>query len=274
MINLDADAIRQSLGERVSSKLAAFKVFPEIASTNSYLMQQSAPAPGQLHVVITDNQTQGRGRHGRTWQSPPGSGLCLSLAYSFEQQPAVLSALTLALGLGVIDALESLGVTGVQLKWPNDLVAADGKLGGILTETQGRSAGEISVVTGVGLNVDLGTKPDFGSEPGWTRHVSDLAGIVGEVPCHDELAARLINRLGETFFEYEAGGFGSFIHKWPERDWLFGREVTIDTPQRQVTGIGAGVAGDGALLVDKGAGACSRITSGSVVIAGARGTVE
>ena len=80
MNKLDADAIRQSLGELVSSRLAGLEAFPEIGSTNSYLMQQAAPAPGQVHVVVTDNQTQGRGRHGRTWQSPPGSGLCLSLA--------------------------------------------------------------------------------------------------------------------------------------------------------------------------------------------------
>ena len=274
MNKLDADAIRQSLGELVSSRLAGLEAFPEIGSTNSYLMQQAAPAPGQVHVVVTDNQTQGRGRHGRTWQSPPGSGLCLSLAYTFEQQPAILSALTLALGLGVIDALESLGVNGVQLKWPNDLVAADGKLGGILTETQARRAGDISVVTGLGLNVDLATHPDLGSESGWASHVSDLAGLVGEVPCRDELAARLIDRLGGTFLKYETGGFGSFIHQWPERDWLLGREVTVDAPERQVTGIGAGVAEDGALLVDNGAGVCSRITSGSVVNTGVRGTHE
>jgi BirA family biotin operon repressor/biotin-[acetyl-CoA-carboxylase] ligase len=274
MNKLDADAIRQSLGELVSSRLAGLEAFPEIGSTNSYLMQQAAPAPGQVHVVVTDNQTQGRGRHGRTWQSPPGSGLCLSLAYTFEQQPANLSALTLALGLGVIDALESLGVIGVQLKWPNDLVAADGKLGGILTETQARRSGEISVVTGVGLNVDLGGGLDGGGETDWARRVSDLAGFVGDVPHRDELAVRLIDCLGGTFLEYETGGFGRFIHKWPGRDWLLGREVTIDTPQRQITGVGAGVADDGALLVDTGAGACSRITSGSVVIAGARGAVE
>ena len=274
MNNLDAELIRQTIGRLVSSRLAVFEALSEIDSTNSYLMQQAAPAPGQVHVVVTDNQTQGRGRHGRTWLSPPGSGLCLSLAYTFEQQPANLSALTLALGLGVIDALESLGVSGVQLKWPNDLVAADGKLGGILTETQAQRSGEISVVTGVGLNVDLGGDPDLGIDTDWARRVSDLAEFVGEVPRHEELAARLIDRMGGTFLDYETGGFGSFIHKWPGRDWLLGRELTIDTPQRQITGIGAGVAEDGALLVDTGAGACSRITSGSVVDAGVRGVVE
>lgn len=274
MTRLDVDAVRQALGEVVSARLAGFEAFPEIESTNTYLMQQPGPAPGQVHVVVTDNQTMGRGRHGRTWQSPPGSGLCLSLAYTFAQQPANLPALTLALGLGVIDALESLGVSGVQLKWPNDLVADDGKLGGILTETQAQGGGAITVVTGVGLNVDLGKDLDSGIETDWARHVADLAGFTSDVPHRNVLAACLIDNLGATFLEYETGGFSSFVHKWSGRDWLLGREVTIDTPQRQVTGVGAGVADDGALLVDTGGGACRRITSGSVVMAGVRGTVE
>ena len=274
MTRLDADAIRQALGDVAIARLDALEVLPEIGSTNTYLMQQPGPAAGRVHVVVTDNQTMGRGRHGRTWQSPPGSGLCLSVAYTFASQPENLPALTLALGLGVIDALESLGVHGVQLKWPNDLVADNGKLGGILTETQPRRSGEITVVTGVGLNVDLGDALEFGGETDWARRVADIAGYAGDIPPADHLAARLVDSLGAAFLEFEIGGFGRFAHKWPGRDWLLGREVTIDTAQRQVTGVGAGVADDGALLVDTGAGACRRITSGSVVMAGRRGAPE
>lgn len=272
MISLDEDAIRGLLSEAVAARLAGFETFPEIESTNSYLMQQEGPPPGQACVVVTDNQTMGRGRHGRTWQSPPGSGLCISVAYTFAAQPANLPALTLAIGLGAIDALEDMGVPGVQLKWPNDLIADDGKLGGILTESQSQASGAISVVTGIGLNVDLGEDLDFGIETDWARRVTDLAGFAGELPSRDALAARLINGLCTTFVDYEAGEFDRFVHKWPDRDWLFGRELTIDTPHCQVTGVGAGVADDGALLVDTGSGAVSRITSGSVVMAGIRGT--
>ena len=271
MASLDEGAIQQSLNDAVSARLTGLEVLAEIDSTNSYLMQYQGPPPGQVRVVVTDNQTRGRGRHGRTWQSPPGSGLCLSLAYTFAQQPTNLSALTLALGLGAIDALECLGVTGVQLKWPNDLVANDGKLGGILTETQAQRSGEITVVTGVGINIEIAEDLDFGIETDWARRVSDLADCMHELPSRNVLAAGLIDGLGQTFFQYEASGFGSFIGKWQQRDWLLGRELTIDTPRRQVTGIGAGVADDGALLVDTGAGPHSRVTSGSVVMAGIRG---
>ena len=271
MISLDAEAIRQSLGEAVTVRLAGFDVFPEIDSTNSYLMQAPGPAPGDVHIAVTDNQTNGRGRHGRTWLSPPGSGLCLSLAYTFAQQPNNLPALTLAFGLSVIDVLENLNVNGVQLKWPNDLIADDGKLGGILTETQSQTEGAIKVVTGIGLNVDLQDDLDFGIETDWARRVVDLSAIADHLPSRDELVAGLIDALCATFIDYESKGFDGFINEWSGRDWLFGREVTIDTPERQVTGIGAGIADDGALLLDTGEGECSRITSGSVVMADMRG---
>lgn len=270
MIRLDGEAIRRSLGESVTTRLAGFEEFPEIKSTNSHLMQRPAPPPGQFLVAVTDNQTMGRGRYGRTWLSPPGSGLCLSLAYTFVRQPENLPALTLAVGLGVIGALEKLGIEGVRLKWPNDLIANDGKLGGILTESQSRVPDTITVVTGVGLNIDLGEAQDLGLDNDRTRPVADLAGFVDELPSRNALAAGMIDGLCLTFMDYEADGFGKYVNKWPERDWLYGRQVTIDTPRQQVSGVGAGVADDGALLVETGSGNIRRITSGSVVLTGSR----
>lgn len=267
MSSLDAGAIRDSLREDVAARLSRFEVFPEIASTNTHLMEQDAPPQGQARVAITDNQTMGRGRHGRTWHSPPGSGLCVSVAYTFAINPKNLPALTLAIGLGAIEALEELGVPGVQLKWPNDLIAADGKLGGILTETKSHISGAISIVSGLGINVNLGEKPDLGFETGQTLGVVDLAGLVATLPSRHTLAVRLIEGLCQTFVDYEAGGFERFAGKWSDRDWLVGRALTVDTPQCQVTGVGAGIDQDGALLVDTGSAAASRITSGSVVMA-------
>jgi BirA family biotin operon repressor/biotin-[acetyl-CoA-carboxylase] ligase len=269
MMQLDGEAVRNALGESTRSRLAVLEVFPEIESTNSYLMGRPGPAPGHIDAVVTDNQTHGRGRHGRTWQSPPGSGLCLSLAFTFAAQPANLPALTLAIGLGTIEALASLGVVGVQLKWPNDLVANDSKLGGILTETQPHKSGAITVVTGVGINVALGNEVDIDSE--WSHRVADLSGIVDTMPPGNLMAARLIDALCTTFLKFEAHGFSGYAQEWSGHDWLYGRDVTIDTPQSEVSGVGAGIADDGALLVDTGSGSITRITSGSVVTTAGRG---
>ena len=256
MSRLDGQSIRRSLSDITNSRLDALDVFDEIASTNSYLMQQAPPAPGHLRVAVTDNQTQGRGRHGRTWHSPPGSGLCLSLAHVFAETPANLPALTLAIGLGVIDALEREGIRGVQLKWPNDLIAGDGKLGGILTETHTQRAQGICVVTGVGLNVDIGRGLDV------DQPVADLASLAASLPSGDVLAARLVDVLCSTFIDYAVNGFAPCLDRWSARDWLLGRAVIIDAPGPATSGIGAGIDVDGALLLDTSAGIV-RVNSGS-----------
>lgn len=264
MSRLDGQSIRRSLSATTNSRLDALDVFDEIASTNSYLMQQSPPAPGRLHVAVTDNQTQGRGRHGRTWQSPPGSGLCLSLAHAFAAPPANLPALTLAIGLGVIDALEREAIRGVQLKWPNDLIAGDAKLGGILTETHAQGAEGICVVAGIGLNIDIGTGLDVG------QPVTDLVSVAVKPPSGEALATQIIDVLCETFSNYAVSGFTPYLDRWSARDWLLGRAVTVDAPGPQASGIGAGIDADGALLLDTAAGIV-RVSSGSVVPAPAAG---
>lgn len=259
MSRLDGEAVRRALSASTVSRLEAFDAFSEIDSTNSFLMQQPAPAPGRLRVAITDNQTRGRGRYGRTWVSPPGSGLCLSLAYAFAEQPANLSALTLAIGLGVIEALEIKGVGGVQLKWPNDLIAGGAKLGGILTESQAQAGGAVSVVTGIGLNIDLGADLDV------DQPVADLARYAPDVPSGDVLAAQLVDTLLGVFANYGHNGLAPYLERWPQHDWLLGRAVSIDVPGPGPSGVGAGVDVDGALLVDT-PGGIVRVSSGSVVL--------
>ena len=127
MSSIDATTIHDSLDRDVAARMDQLDVFDEIDSTNSYLLQQPAPGPGRHRVAVADHQTAGRGRHSREWISAPGSSLCLSVAYTFDGQPENLPGLTLAIGVAARDALSVAGVDNVLLKWPNDLVADDGK---------------------------------------------------------------------------------------------------------------------------------------------------
>lgn len=270
MKGLDVDAIRHYSMESTVERIATIRAFDEIDSTNSYLMHLPGPAPGMVNIAVTSNQTAGRGRRGKTWQSPPGSGLCLSVAYTFGTQPDNLPALTLALGLGVVDALEELGASNVELKWPNDLVALDGKLGGILTEVQNHSGASVTIVAGLGLNIDMPEKLDFGQEADWARRVIDLKRICDAAPNYEEIAGKLTRQLLRAFADYESYGFAAIAERWSRYDWLLGREIAIDTGQTQLSGRGAGVANDGALLIDTPESGIRRVTSGTIVIAGSR----
>ena len=264
MGTIDADAVRDALGMDVLNCLAELESFAAIGSTNTHLMQRRGPEPGMLHVALTANQTAGRGRHGKTWTLPPGSGLALSTAYTFPAQPGNLPALTLAIGLSAIDALEELGVGGIQLKWPNDLLAGDAKLGGILTEAQSRESGAVTIVTGIGINLDLG--PDFvlDAGDGPARPVTDIRSLVSPRPRTEAIAAALVNRFHDAFARFALTGFGGFAAGWTDRDWLLGREVVVETGQARIAGVAAGIDDDGALLLDTG-GAVQRMTSGTVL---------
>ena len=146
-----ADSIRHALSDAAAVDIECLEVFPEIESTSSFLLAQPGPPAGKARVAMAEHQMSGRGRFGRRWISPPLSGLCMSMAYTFARKPSQLPGLTLAAGIAVIDALTGLTIEGVDLKWPNDLIARDRKLGGILTEARQNRADGTTVVIGIGV---------------------------------------------------------------------------------------------------------------------------
>lgn len=256
--------LRASLSKLAQLRLDKLDAFREIDSTNSYLMKQAAPAPGDIHVAIADHQTAGRGRHARTWLSKPGGSLCLSLAYTFKHKPSSLPALTLALGVGSARALRSLGVDGMRLKWPNDVLVAHSKLAGILAESTLCGANSVSVVAGIGVNIHLPTLNDFASASAWANGAVDLHSIMEELPDRERLSVSLIDSLLRTFQAYDSHGFEHFAADYEDLDYLSGKEILIETPDGRLAGIATGVDGEGALLVNTESGQ-QRVISGSIL---------
>ena len=263
MSGLDAHDVRRFVPEPAAAQLDELETFASIDSTNTYLLQQPAPGPARFRVAIADEQTAGRGRRSRRWVSPVGSGLYLSIAYTFERSLEQLPALTLALGVGVADALEGLGIDGVGLKWPNDIVAKDGKLGGILTEVLSGRADGVTVVAGVGINIDLPEGLSFDDESGWVHRPVDLGSIAIDVPAREQLAAAIVAALAEVFTRFGDRGFSAFAPDWRRRDWLMGRDIVANLPDGRVAGTAAGVDSEGALIVDAPAGPL-RVVAGSI----------
>lgn len=246
---LDVGRIREMLGARSRALLGSLDVFAVIDSTNTWLMNQPAPGAGRARVAIADYQLAGRGRFDSQWISPPSSGLCLSMAYTFEAGRRDLSSVTLAVGIGIAGMLEEIGIGGIGLKWPNDLIARNAKLGGILTESRSGPAGAASIVIGVGINVAL---PDVDRITSNIGRVIDISSCIEEPPSRDELSARLIDRLLETLVIYQAKGFESFHASWPKYDWLRGQRVCLDDPDVSPPGVCQGIDADGALIVQRG----------------------
>ena len=261
MTLLDPDQIRAPMKARPLDRLERLEVFDEIESTNSYLLSEPAPAPGRFRVALAEHQTAGRGRMDKQWHSPASSGVCMSMAYTFALARADLSAVTLAVGVGVVKVLESAGLSAVMLKWPNDLIVRDGKLGGILTEVRQRGNQGTTIVVGVGINVDLDAdavpqRPNIGA-------VRDLAGSGVDVPSRSYLSSRLIEQIFDVLTEFEDRGFAPFAADYARLDWLRGRRIQVDDSSVTTYGVADGVDLDGSLILANG-DQRQRVVSGSV----------
>jgi BirA family biotin operon repressor/biotin-[acetyl-CoA-carboxylase] ligase len=239
---LDAKAIRRKL--RACDCSIRLDLLDECPSTNAALLQcADAPAGAALACEL---QTAGRGRRGTRWLSGLGDALTFSLLWRFESGPAALGGLSLAVGVACIRALERLGAQRVALKWPNDLVCDGAKLGGILIELGGEAHGQCVAVIGVGINVRARAR--LGDEIG--QAVTDLAQC-GSTASRNDLLADLLASIAEAAATFERRGFMAFREEWNRRHALQGRRVRIVLAERKaVDGIAAGVADDGALLLE------------------------
>ena len=261
---LDAEAIRAGLDDRAGESIGRLEVHEIIESTSERLRILPPPAAGRFDAVLAEYQTGGRGRRGRQWLSPFGAGLCLSVNHWFERVPATLSALSLAIGVGVCRALHDEAGDVAGLKWPNDIVAGGRKLGGLLVDVQGEADGPISVVIGLGLNFAAADGIDDEVQRTGGLPPVGLLELAGERrPSRNGLAARLINEFHSVATEFERNGFAAFADEWRRHDVLVDRPVTARIGRRTVAGTARGIADDGALLIDRD-GKLQRIVSGEV----------
>jgi BirA family biotin operon repressor/biotin-[acetyl-CoA-carboxylase] ligase len=266
---LDRDVILRGLSMQSSAALGCLELHDVIESTSERLRGLPSPSPGRFDAVLAEYQLGGRGRRGRQWLSPFGSGLCLSVNRCFENTPDALSALSLAVGVGVCRVLRDDMTTQIGLKWPNDIVAGNSKLGGLLIDVQGEADGPIAVIVGIGLNFDVsGSMTEQVASTGGLPPIG-LRELVREVDpsgpdvSRNDLAARLINAMYTVLTEFEQHGFAPFVDEWRRYDWLANRSVVAQIGQRSISGTARGIAKDGALLIDAN-GELQRLVSGEV----------
>jgi BirA family biotin operon repressor/biotin-[acetyl-CoA-carboxylase] ligase len=263
---LDAARIAAALDEPARVACEALEVAGVIDSTSLRLAAAPAPEPGGWRALLAEYQTGGRGRRGRRWLSAYASGLCLSLSWSFQGAPRDLPALSLAAGLAVIRALAAAGAPALALKWPNDVVLAGAKLGGLLVDVDGDSRGPLRAVVGIGLNLTVppGFAAEVAREGGLPPAGLDQA-LPGAAGRRNELAARVLGDVVAVLRDFARDGFGPFADEWRRHDFLFGRTVAVRQGMEEASGIARGIAPDGALLVE-GPGGLVAILAGDVTL--------
>jgi len=241
---LDAAAIRAHL-DRAGTAPLQVEVLFETASTNRCLFEQP---DGTVHgrAVLAEYQSAGRGRGDNRWLAAPAGGLCLSLGWRYEAAPASLTGLSLAAGVAVAGALQAAGCSGVGLKWPNDVMADNAKLGGILVESRLQGAGPCEIVIGVGVNMHLPEQLARSLD----RRVTDLATLQGSaLPSRNRLAAAIIAGLASMLERYGREGFAAFISDWRRLDAGCDRDAVLLQGGRQSRGHIAGIDDNGLLIM-------------------------
>lgn len=166
---LDLEQLQHTLVNECS-----VSVFEHIDSTNDWVLGKCREGEPMPFACFADRQTQGRGRRGKAWMSPPECNIYMSLAWTFDVPVRQIGALSLAIGMAVVEALEKVGIQQAMLKWPNDVLVDDRKIAGILIETAKIKDTKTSVVIGVGLNYHLPEQFSGVPDQPWTDVVSTL----------------------------------------------------------------------------------------------------
>lgn len=243
---------------------AGVELLFEINSTNTYLYEAASPPPGRPRIVFAEIQRSGRGRRGRSWLAPFGSGLTFSVAWAFAETPSGLSALGLAMGVAVAEALRDLGAEEVRLKWPNDIVWRQRKLGGLLLQMRSESGGPASVVAGLGLNMSLSAEARNRLAGEGALPVADLDDAMsGKSTGRNAVGGALAVAMLAALDEFGRSGFHAFKSRWARLDALAGSQVRVVQGEETVEGVACGADAEGALLI-KVHGQIRRFHSGDV----------
>jgi len=242
--------------------------YEAIDSTNTLAKRMIAQGAPHGTVIIADRQTQGRGRMGRSFQSPAGFGVYLSVILRYNCRPEALMHLTCAAAVAMCDAVEQAASLRPSIKWTNDLVHNGRKLGGILTELV-ISETETAAIVGIGINCNQ-TSADFSPE------IRDFAGSLFMATGNNILRPRLIASMLRSLYDMDLHLFSCkdiLLECYREDCITLGKEVSIVRGEEIRHGHALAVADDGGLVVKFSDGNTETVSSGEVSVRGMYGYV-
>jgi BirA family biotin operon repressor/biotin-[acetyl-CoA-carboxylase] ligase len=238
-----------------------FYYFPELDSTNNYARALAESGAPEGVVVIAEQQTQGRGRLARRWESPPYVNLYCSIILRPNLPPPRAPQITLTAAVALSEAIASFSPVPPEIKWPNDILAGRKKLAGVLTEAVSDARRVEFVVLGIGVNVNYAQE----AMPGEIRdRATSLSLLAGRGISREDFLRRLIQDLDRCYAVLEEQGFAVLAPRWDARFGLRGRAVRVEMTDRSIVGRALGIDPEGLLIIESG-GAPQRIVAGDVI---------
>ena len=261
---------RQILDERGASRFYSNVLFREtVGSSNEWVRELGEVFFPEGTVGVTDEQTAGKGRLGRTWVSPPGENIYFSLLLRPEFAPEHASAMTLVMGLSVAQGVRDVTGLDVGIKWPNDVVHDHRKVCGILTEMKAEVGKIHYVVIGTGINVN---QTAFAEEI--ARTATSLKLAKGAEVDRGILLASVLLHFRENYDKYcRTEDVSLLAEEYDELLVSRGKQIRVEDPNGAYTAVSRGITGKGGLVIELPDGTTREIVSGEVSVRGLYGYI-
>lgn len=261
----------ENLREHLSTRWVAQTIhyYDETDSTNLQAKLAAGEGVGEGMLFVADRQTAGRGRRGRSWESPAGANIYFTLLLRPTFAPDMAPQVTLVMGLAVAEAIREYCGLDVRIKWPNDVVIGGKKVCGILTELGLQGSDIDHLIVGVGINVD---RQEFPVEIAMTA--TSLEAEKDSEIDRTGLLACVMERFEVLYEEFkQAGGLNKLRERYDALLINRNREVRVLDPKGEYTGIARGISNEGELIVEREGGSLEAVYAGEVSVRGVYGYV-
>lgn len=235
----------------------------EITSTQDVAEDLARDGADEGTVVITEMQTKGRGRKGRSWVSPSEGGVYLSIILRPKLMPSQIVQIPLIAGIAVSKAITRVTSLKPRIKWPNDIIISGRKVGGILTEMSCEIDRVNYVILGIGINVNT-PRPLLTEATGGIA--TSLADECGDIVPRVRLVQHFLSEFESIYARFLASGFGSIREEWKALNNTIGLRVKVSDGGEEIEGKALDIDDDGFLLVRKESGDVRRIVNGDVYL--------
>jgi len=255
---LDKDVIANNLGETIFSENLI--LYQTIDSTNITAKNMAIKGAPEGTLVVTEEQTAGKGRLDRKWLSQSHKNLLFTILLRPPFGADHIFLLTMMLALSAIDEAKDKTGIDIRIKWPNDLYVGRKKLGGILTEFSMKDGIADYVILGIGININW--MP--GEHDGLIYPATSILAETGETTSRNELLAGILTRF-DAYYKKALSGETDFLHqRWNELSLVIGKEVEIISPEETIKGTAISIDKTGALILKNSLGEEVTILSGDV----------
>lgn len=240
--------------------LGNLQIVGSTTSTNDLALAAASNGASNLSVWLAEHQSAGRGRRGKTWQSPMLGNIYCSILWRFSGGAPALEGMSLVVGIAIAEVLSELGVAGVQLKWPNDIWIDRRKVGGVLIEITGDPTGDCAAIIGFGINLHLSERAEKAIE----QSVASMSVFLPQLE-RNKMVAMFLQSISKSLYDHGQHGFRAFAERWKRYDALEGKEISIVAASNCRVGRYHGLNNRGALMLDSGAG-LEEVFSGEISV--------